>query len=476
MSTAAGPFATERRQEPDPFQSHPVAFEGPEPRPKPHPLTWVSLGLVVAFATAIGIGNTPANIILAVLAVSALPVVVATPGLRTHPIIIASLALPLYVLAMAVLAEFDGAPGEHLGAIDNYAFLALAPAVAVHGVFALRTGVPFARLSVILLIGIVGGTGFRLFFNADWAAGLDLFAAYARGGGGGNRNYMSILAGCMILGTSTLAVIALAARNRVWVLRFLLAAAALFVMALALLALVAMESRTNLVATAVATAVWAIVLIVAMRRWGRLRLRWVAAAGLVVLGLAAIAGWLYAPEIAGRLTANGGLAGNIEVFASILTGSADRAALDLEAYDPRVYVFFTARELIAEKPRFGWGPDVAPLVGAHIGVERWAGLFHFHNAVLEFLVGVGIVGTLLILAHAGLLIAGMRPKPVHRLDGVAGPALTAMIAGVLVYFALVAMTESANRMEFVTQTLILVFAMLLARAAIGRAMEPAPPQ
>jgi hypothetical protein len=41
----------------------------------------------------------------------------------------------------------------------------------------------------------------------------------------------------------------------------------------------------------------------------------------------------------------------------------------------------------------------------------------------------------------------------------------------LTYIGLVALAESANRVELVTQTLILIFALLLGRAGIGRAVD-----
>jgi hypothetical protein len=49
--------------------------------------------------------------------------------------------------------------------------------------------------------------------------------------------------------------------------------------------------------------------------------------------------------------------------------------------------------------------------------------------------------------------------------------LRALLAASLTYIGLVALAESANRVELVTQTLILIFALLLGRAGIGRAVD-----
>src|SRR5512147_2860372 len=91
-----------------------------------------SLTLVLLYAGCLAIGNSPGNVLLGILAISALPIVALRPELRRSPILLFSFVVLLYLLAMAIRAELQGAPGRHLRAIDNFAFFAFAPFVAVH--------------------------------------------------------------------------------------------------------------------------------------------------------------------------------------------------------------------------------------------------------------------------------------------------------------------------------------------------------
>jgi O-antigen ligase len=435
-----------------------------------------SLTLVLLYAGCLAIGNSPGNVLLGILAISALPIVALRPELRRSPILLLSLLLLLYLLAMAIRADLQGVPGRHLRAIDNFAFFAFAPFVAVHVAIALRFRMRFERLCLLTAALFVAGSSARLFWNADWAAGLLLFGEYEWGAGGSNRNYLSIEAGLALLAGGSLLVLAVATRRWRPSLRLIGGGLLATVCALDFLALVEMKSRTNWIAAAIAGLVWLLTLFIgSLRRGGtRQTALWSAALAVVVLAAAGLAG--FSSQIASRLSDNGGVTANAELFAGIVTGKVDRSSIDFEAYDPRLYLFVTARELIAAKPLFGWGPDIGPLVKAHVGVKPLQGKTQFHDAYLESLVGLGIVGTGLIACHLAAVAFACRRRTAAPLDPELGSVLAALLASSLTYVAVVAITESANRMEIITQGLVLVFALMLGRGSVGQAIgRPADP-
>ena len=435
-----------------------------------------SLTLVLLYAGCLAIGNSPGNVLLGILAISALPIVALRPELRRSPILIFSLLVLLYLLAMAIRADMQGIPGRHLRAIDNFAFFAFAPFVAVHVAIALRFRVSFERLCLLTAAIFVAGSSGRLFWNADWAAGLSLFGKYEWGAGGGNRNYLSIEAGLTLLAGGSLLLLAVATRRWRPSLRLIGGALLAAVCALDFLALVEMKSRTNWIAAAIAGLAWLVTLFIGSLRRGGARptALWIAA--LALLALAAVGLATVSSQVASRLSDNGGVTANAELFAGIVTGRLDRSSIDFEAYDPRLYLFVTARELIAAKPMFGWGPDVGPLVKEHVGVKPLQGKTQFHDAYLEFLVGLGIVGTGLIACHLAAVAFACRRRTGTPLDPEAGAVLAALLASSLTYVGVVAIAESANRMEIITQGLVLVFALMLGRGAIGHAIgRPAGP-
>jgi O-antigen ligase len=430
-----------------------------------------SLTLILLYAGCLAVGNGPGNVLLAFLALSALPIVALRPELRSRPVLIFSLLVILYLLAMAIRAELQGAPGRHLRAVDNYAFFAFAPFVAVHVAIALRYSLAFERLCLLAIAVLVAGAAARLFWNADWGAGLSLFDRYQWGAGGGNRNYLSIEAGLTVLASGSLLVLAVAGGRWRWPARLIGGGILACVCALAFLALLEMKSRNNWVALGAAGMVWLATLVIGSARRSGPRRSGLRATSLVFFG-AVVAGLIaFSGQIETRFSDNGGLTGNIEVFVRILTGALDRSSVELQAYDPRVYLFVTARELIAMKPWFGWGTDVGPLVAQHVGVKSLEGMIHFHNAYLELLVGLGFAGTGLLAGHLAAVAFASRARASPPLDPDAGPLLRALLAASLTYIGLVALAESANRVELVTQTLILIFALLLGRAGIGRAVD-----
>ncbi|MGH6882707.1 O-antigen ligase family protein [Hypericibacter sp.] len=431
-----------------------------------------SLTLVLLYAGCLAVGNSPGNVLLGILAISALPIVALRQELRSRPILIFSLFIILYLLAMAVRAELEGIPGRHIRAIDNFAFVAFAPFVAVHVAIALRFPMmSFERLCLLAAAIFIAGSSARLFWNADWAAGLSLFGEYEWGAGGGNRNYLSIEAGLTLLASGSLLVLAVATRRWPPPVRLVVGGLLALVCALDFLALIEMKSRTNWIAATVAGLVWLVTLFVgSLRRGGARRsVLWGAAAAVAVLAAVGLAA--FSSQIASRLSDNGGVTANAELLAGIVTGRLDRSSIDFQAYDPRLPLFVTARELIAMKPLFGWGTDVGPLVKEHVGVTALQGKTQFHDAYLEFLVAVGIVGTGLIAGHLAAVALACRRRTAPALDPDVGVLLAALAAGSLAYVGIVAIAESANRMEIITQGLVLLFALMLGRGSIGQAIE-----
>lgn len=279
----------------------------------------ISLTLVLLYAGCLAIGNSPGNILLGILAISALPMVAIRPELRSTPILIFSLALLLYLVAMAVRADLEGIPGQHLRAIDNFAFFAFAPFVAVHVAIALRFPMmSFERLCQLAAAIFIAGSSARLFWNADWGAGLLLFGEYEWGAGGGNRNYLSIEAGLTLLASGSLLVLAIATRRWRPPLRLIGGGLLALVCALDFLALVEMKSRTNWIAAAVAGLVWLATLFVGSLRRGSARRAVLWSAALAFAALAAIGLATFSNQIVSRLSDNGGVSANAELFAGIL--------------------------------------------------------------------------------------------------------------------------------------------------------------
>ena len=115
----------------------------------------ISLAFILLYAACLAIGNGPGNVLLAILGGSALPIAILRPELRSRPILIFSFLVILYVLAMAIRADIQGASGRHLSAIDNYIFFAYAPFIAIHVAIALRYRITFERLCLLVIAILV---------------------------------------------------------------------------------------------------------------------------------------------------------------------------------------------------------------------------------------------------------------------------------------------------------------------------------
>ncbi|MBR1275136.1 O-antigen ligase [Bradyrhizobium sp. AUGA SZCCT0283] len=406
--------------------------------------------LICLYAFVIPLGTTPPYFASLALVGPAVSIFVVCQEVRENRILQWSLAWVAAVLLFAVWAHLVGAPGDHLTRSVSYFFISTAPFIAISIAIATRA-VPFRTLALASLASGLAGGVLRLLWRADWSAGLQLFASYYWWGGGANRNTLSIIAGLMILAALSLAVYQILAATHLTG-RLVRATPFLAVGSLAGLALLAMTSRTNLIATTVGLAVWTIAcagILLPQRLWKKAMILLAAA----MLGTAAIM---------------------LAVLSLAQLGMLGPRITDTESYDKRLMLFRLAAELIAQKPWLGWGPDVAPLLPAH---GRWdfiraEQVTHFHNVYLEFTLGIGIVGIGLFL----LLVSAMArdiltTRSSQRLDMYALAALLPFVLASFAYFAVVGMAESINRVRLVTQSLILITGFLLAHGSIGASID-----
>lgn len=406
--------------------------------------------LICLYAFVIPLGTSPPYFVSLALVGPAVLIFMMRAEVRDNRILQWALAWVAIVLIFAAKAELMGVPGDHLTRTVSYFFISMAPFIGIQIAIATRV-VPFRTLALASLASGLAGGALRLFWKADWSAGLQLFASYYEGGGGANRNTLSIIAGLMVLAALSLFVYQLLAATRLTD-RLVRAAPFLAIGSLAGFALLTMTSRTNLIAASAALAVWAIACIGILLPSRQRRKAMVLLAAIV---LGAMALMLIVLALAG-----------FDLLGSRMT--------DTQSYDQRLLMYQLATELIAQKPWLGWGPDVAPLLPAH---GRWdfiraEQLTHFHNVYLEFTLGLGAVGMglfLLLVAVMARDILAMRSS--RRLDTYALAALLPFVLASFTYFALVGMAESINRVRLVTQSLILITGFLLAQGSIGAAID-----
>ena len=402
--------------------------------------------LICLYAFVIPLGTSPPYFVSLALVAPAVLVFVVSQEVRENSIIQWSLAWVAFVLLFAFWARLAGTPGDHLTRTVSYGFISTAPFIAISIAIATRV-VPFRTLALL--------------WRADWSAGLQLFASYDEGGGGANRNTLAAIAGLTVLAALSLAVYQLLAATRLTG-RMVRAIPLLAVGSLGGFALLAMNSRTSLIATTVALAVWTVAcagILLPRRLWKKAMI--VLAA--VLLSATAITLTVLSP------------AQFFDMLGPRITNT--------ESYHNRLALFRLAAELIAQKPWLGWGPDVAPLLPAYgkdfilTGVI-WFGYVaiehhtHFHNVYLEFILGLGIVGMglflLLVSAMARDILA---TRSNQCLDMYALAALLPFVLACFAYFAVMGMSESINRVRLVTQSLILITGFLLARRSIGTSID-----
>lgn len=416
--------------------------------------------LICLYAFVIPLGTSPPYFVSLALVVPAVWIFVVCREVRENRIIQWSLAWIAFVLLLAFWARLAGTPGDHLTRTVSYIFMSTAPFIAIAISIATRA-LPFRTLALASLASGLAGGMLRLLWKADWSAGLQLFASYDWGGGGANRNTLAAVAGLTILAALSLAIFQFLAAKRPTA-RLVRAIPLLAVGGVGGFALVAMTSRTSMIATAIALSVWTIAcvgILLPRRQWKKAMVL----LAVVLLGAAAIALFVLSP------------AKLVELLGPRITNT--------ESYHNRLVLFRLAAELIAQKPWLGWGPDVSPLLPAYGGDFVRTGVIwfgrspveqhvHFHNVYLEFILGIGVVGTGLFLLLVGAMardILGTRSN--KRLDMYTLAALLPFVLACFAYFTVMGMSESINRVRLVTQSLVLITGFLLARASIGTSID-----
>lgn len=427
------------------------------------PLSVVGLCL---YAFTISLGNSPAYFVSAALIVPAALLLLVRKELRSNPVILLSLVWMAYVMVLAILSQRSGIAGRHLAAANNFYFISLAPFVAIQVAIAARA-MSFAKLAVIALHCALIGGAVILSARAHWSAGADLFMHFANGRGSANRNFMAIVAGITLLASLSLVVFHVFKkadiRPRVAALAFVVA-----IGVLASVALVSMQSRTSTLAAIVSLAIWGMsCLVILMRQLPRKGIVAALAAG--VLATVAVA-LLHGP-VAARFAKTGGIVPSLQTYAGVLLG---RSESSIGPVDERGQLFRLAMELIEKKPWFGWATDPSSLLAMYSpwNFVRDNNLIHFHNAYLETVVAVGIVGAMLLIVLIGIMVADVTARRSRGVFQVHEKAATLPFAiAVFVFFGVVGMAESVNRVEFATQAMILTAAFLLARGSVGSAVD-----
>lgn len=416
--------------------------------------------LICLYAFVIPLGTSPPYFVSPALVAPAVVVFLVCREVRENSIIRWSLAWVVLVLLFAFRARLAGTPGDHLTRTVSYVFISTAPFIAISIAFATRA-VPFRTLALAGLASGLAGGMLRLLWRADWSAGFQLFASYDEGGGGANRNTLAAVAGLTVLAALSLAVYQLLAATRLSG-RLLRAAPLLALGSIAGFALLAMTSRTSLIATSVALVVWTIAcagILLPRRLWKKA----VILPAVVLLGATAITLTVLSPT---QL---------FEMLGPRITNT--------ESYHNRLVLFRLAAELIAQKPWLGWGPDVAPLLPAYgrdfvLAGAIWFGYSsielqtHFHNVYLEFVLGIGITGTGLFVLLVSVMARDiLATRSNQRLDTYALAVLLPFVIACFAYFTVMGMSESINRVRLVTQSLILITGFLLARGSIGASID-----
>lgn len=424
---------------------------------------------VCLYAFSIPIGNSPPQLVLFALVIPAAALCLSHAELRTNRVLLAALVWIACVLIQAVLSQFTDLPGRHLRAANNFYFISLAPFVAIQIAIASRA-VPLGGLAAVALYGAMISGTLVLAIGADWSAGIGLFTHFSVGLGSANRNYMAIIAGVTLFAAISLAAFHIRAGMTRGGLRVSLLAGPVLIAALAGVALVSMQSRASTIAAFIALVFLSTcVLAIFLRGRNRKTILTALLALLVIFGAIVIA--ILQSPIAERFAAGGGVMQTLRMYSAGLFGPQNDAA----AVEARVHLFELARELIAQKPWFGWGTDPSSLIATH---GRWdftrtENLIHFHNAYLEIAVAIGLAGLTLLLALTGVLALDIaRARRTKGKDDSPGTAVLLPFAlTVLVFFAVIGLAESIHRVEFATQTTILVLAFLLSRGSIASAVE-----
>lgn len=431
-----------------------------------------SLFLLCALAFTLPLSHSLSRIVLTLLLGGALWLLRVQPGLWRNPVIIASFVWLFFITAMALRATLLGPDGEHIQSLGKHGLLALVPVVGLHAALVIeRRGLADADLGLLLLACGSIGAAILVLHDAEWSRGLAMFAHYNSGGSGFNRNFGAFLAGMSLIGLLTLSVLTASDYRLRPRTRWPLACAMALMSGLDALALVSMESRANWIAAGFAAPVWLLVLLIRLATIEGKTSGYQSAATAVLFFVPSIAiALFFLPEIEHRMTAVGGSSETLRAILALVQGSPHA---DVIHFDPRFQLIRRAVELIRANPIFGWGPDVSMLPGTVHTVSGPETHTQFHNGYLQLIVHFGIVGLALTGTLAFLIV---RQWWTHRHDAlpsaphdVARACATAAAVSLLVYMAVVNLTESIIFVNAASLALAIILGVMCSRGfAAGR--------
>ncbi|MGY4624566.1 O-antigen ligase family protein [Bradyrhizobium sp. USDA 4486] len=338
------------------------------------------------------IAPSVAEIITAALVIVAIIVLTGDRNpLREAPMIL-SLAWIGFVLLSATYASAEGMPGDHFKALGKHLPIALGPVLAVPFAFwRLRRETIFVAFVSGLAIGatvLLLRNGAISMLSGDPGVADRTFLGHI------NRNSASLACGLLMISAATLLRFVLLQKPSRLVFTVCSAAALGSAIIFSELLLISLQSRTGLIATSIAMAVWfgAQLKYGLGRDAGGRRYRYAAVVLFASIAIVCVTNWSTMTQRFGGL-----------ITASIETGRP----LDefSESNQERLALAGLAVDLIRQMPLFGWGPDASRLPELFAQSSGVKSRTQFHNGYLQMLVNFGVIGALLMTA---LLVVVMR--------------------------------------------------------------------
>lgn len=365
-----------------------------------------------------------AEILTAVLVMVAIAVLAQYRRPLREPPMILSLVWIGFVLLSATYAAANDLPGNHFKALGKHLPIALGPIVAVTFAFwRLRRD----TILVAFVSGLAIGATVLLIRNGAISVIAGEFVEPDRAFIGHiNRNSAGLACGLLMISAATLLQSVVLQKPLGLVFTACSAAALGAAIILAELLLISLQSRTALIATGIAMAIWfgAQLRYGFGRHAGGRRYRYAAAALLVSLVIVSVTNWSTMTQRFGSLmTAAMGIGRPLD---KLDASGQDRLALTALAVD-----------LVQQRPLLGWGPDASrlpALFGQTSGVKS---LTQFHNGYLQMLVNFGVIGGLLMTALLAVALRAAARSP----DSMPAAPLSGALA-IAAYIAVSNITES----------------------------------
>ncbi len=350
-----------------------------------------------------------------------------------------------FVILSAGYARLFGLSGAHFGSIGKQIPLALGPLAAVAlGSASERLGLALNRFVILFLAGIGAGAILMLLRNGAGELFVHgrVFVADGRFGAV-NRNYAAFGCGVAIvsfIGIFCHQALSVGFRSTWTALAAITTAIVVFLCATALIAL---QSRTAILATTASLLVWLLILV--RSTFGKCALlgRGIVFAVPIILIIVAACSFYIYQRISDRPLLEGSAVEFANLIPILLEGRLTENVTSLAKDEARLQLAAVAIDLIRQRPWFGWGPDASRLIGVFSPFPDLKELNQFHNGYLQEIVSFGIVGTTLMLA---LLTAILRSA--YRAYGCKitrhelSPSLFAVAVSLVFYVAIYNATET----------------------------------